>query len=388
MKKTKLKELYKLKTYSNYILLAAALIVFTVLELSGGLRRSHAHLMAVIGFSVILAVSLNLVVGFLGELSLGHAGFMCVGAYIGGLLAKQLTASMGNQTLALIISMIAGGLAAALFGFIVGLPALRLKGDYLAIVTLAFGEIVRNLFKNLPWFGGAMGLSTESYGTKLFIIAFIVAIIMIALMQNLIHSKHGRAITAIRDNEIAARAMGINVTFYKLFVFVFAAFFAGIAGVIYSAYATPVLYSYFSFNYSIEILVMVVLGGMGSITGSILAAALISVLNFVLQSNLSGDLAALKYLVYALILVFVVIFGNAPALKPIRDKLNLHNLKVKIFALFRKKQDPDVVLSDSAGWDAIPTKIPMDSVLSTDVVPSESSTLSPDPRKEDSTDGK
>ena len=143
MKKTKLKELYKLKTYSNYILLTAALIVFTVLELSGGLRRSHAHLMAVIGFSVILAVSLNLVVGFLGELSLGHAGFMCVGAYIGGLLAKQLTASMGNQTLALIISMIAGGLAAASIGIL----SFLLQGDLwewqtLCVVLAALSALV------------------------------------------------------------------------------------------------------------------------------------------------------------------------------------------------------------------------------------------------------
>ena len=133
-----------------------------------------------------------------------------------------------------ILSMLLGGLVAALFGFIVGMPALRLKGDYLAIATLAFGEIVRNIFKNLSLFGGAMGLSTQLYDSNsLFIVAIVTLLVVLFLSQNFIRSKHGRAVTAIRDNEIAARAMGINVTFYKLIVFVIAAFFAGVAGVIY-----------------------------------------------------------------------------------------------------------------------------------------------------------
>ena len=164
MKKTKLKELYKLKTYSNYILLTAALIVFTVLELSGGLRRSHAHLMAVIGFSVILAVSLNLVVGFLGELSLGHAGFMCVGAYIGGLLAKQLTASMGNQTLALIISMIAGGLAAASIGILsIGITGLYEIADIIAHLS---GQIKMTSDKRSPALMDGLKPEPEIYGME------------------------------------------------------------------------------------------------------------------------------------------------------------------------------------------------------------------------------
>ena len=270
----KSKQTFKLKYCINYICIALFLLVMVLFSSAGMLSRSTTNLLSQIAYSIILAVSLNLVVGFLGELSLGHAGFMCVGAYIGCLFANYLHTVMESDLLILILSMLVGGSVAAVFGFIIGLPALRLKGDYLAIVTLAFGEIVRNVFKNLEVFGGAMGLNTHKYSAdSLFIVAFITVLIVLFFIQNLIRSKHGRAITSIRDNEIAAKAMGINVTFYKLFVFVISAFFAGIAGTLYGHYATPVLYSFFSYNYSIEILVMVVLGGMGSINGSINAAA-------------------------------------------------------------------------------------------------------------------
>ena len=179
---------------------------------------------------------------------------MCVGAYLGGYIALQLSTVIESKLLVLIISMLAGGLIAAIFGLIVGLPALRLKGDYLAIVTLAFGEIVRTIFKNLDTFGKAMGMRTNAIkydsrsDTSLYIVAFIVVLLVLLTINNLIRSKHGRAITAIRDNEIAAKAMGINVTFYKLFVFVFSAFLAGIAGVIYGHCRTPVEGSFFSYN--------------------------------------------------------------------------------------------------------------------------------------------
>ena len=347
----------------------AALILFTLLQTSGGLKRSTANLLAEVGYSVILAVSLNLVVGFLGELSLGHAGFMCIGAYLGTLFMKVFSGFIPSRLGCLVISMILGGLCAAIFGFIVGLPALRLKGDYLAIVTLAFGEIVRNLFKNLPWFGGAMGYTSKAYGSTLFIVAFVTILVMLFVLQNLVRSKHGRAITAIRDNEIAARATGINVTYYKLAVFVIAAFFAGVAGVIYANYATPILYSFFSYNYSIEILVMVVLGSMGSITGSILAASFLTCINFYLKTNLTGDMAALKYLVYALILMIVVIFGNAPALRSFREK---YNIKALFGKFFRKKHNPAAERNDEGSWDRIPTKIKMDELLTVDVKSTES----------------
>ena len=372
---------FKLKYYINYIIVTAALILFIVMQSAGIMSRSLADLLSQIGYSIILAVSLNIVVGFLGELSLGHAGFMCIGAYLGTFLGAHLIDTIPNKMVVLLICMLAGGIIAALFGFLVGLPALRLKGDYLAIVTLAFGEIVRTIFKNLPWFGKSLGLTTKEitktvlYGdnkfkSHLFITAFVVVLVMLFLVQNLLRSKHGRAITAIRDNEIAARAMGINVTYYKLFVFVFSAFFAGVAGVLYGAYTEPILYSAFDFNYSIEILVMVVLGGMGSITGSILAASLITTVNFILTTKLSGDLAALKFLVYALILMVVVIFNNAPALRPIKEKFSFHALRARIAAR-QASRNPEKaaanIRSDAASWDRIPTKIAMDEILSVDM---------------------
>lgn len=372
MAKSKLLNKYKPKYYICYALVIVMLGVAMVLQSMGKLPTSMANLFVQIAYSIILAVSLNLVVGFLGELSLGHAGFMCIGAYLGSFLAIQLSEKIESKLIVLIISMIFGGAVAALFGFIVGLPALRLKGDYLAIVTLAFGEIVRTVCKNLPVFGGAMGLTTRQIkydtrkDTSLYIVAFITALVVLFLIQNLIRSKHGRAITAIRDNEIAAKAMGINVTFYKLFVFVIAAFFAGMAGVIYGHYTTPILYSVFSYNYSIEILVMVVLGGMASINGSIVAATLITFINFMLQKNLSGDAAAFKNLIYAIILIGMILFNNAPIFANLKNRIAPSSIMRR---MREKKAHPGDITDDSADWRVIPTKIKMDEILSTDLQP-------------------
>lgn len=371
------KDSFKLKHYINYIVIAAALVLFIGLNSAGELSRATLNLLPRIAYSIILATSLNLVVGFLGELSLGHAGFMCVGAYLGSYFSLFLHQYVDNMLVCFIISMIVGGLAAAVFGFIIGLPALRLKGDYLAIVTLAFGEIVRNIFKNLEVFGGAMGLKTAEIKIKsstLFVVGFIVVLIVLALIQNLIRSKHGRAITAIRDNEIATKAMGINVTFYKLFVFIISAFFAGVAGVIYGHYVTPISYTTFDYNYSIEILVMVVIGGMGSMNGSIIAATLITYVNSLLQSKLSGDLAAVRLLVYALVLIVVVIYNNAPALKSVRERFSLKSLMRKL----SKKNNPSSIKDDEAEWDRIPTKVHMDELLTVDLP---DNTYTPDPPK-------
>ena len=374
---------FKLKHYTNYIVVGAALVLFVILGSMGTLGRSNLGLLHRIAYSIVLAVSLNLVVGFLGELSLGHAGFMCVGAYIGCFFGLKMIDVIGNPLVTMILSMLIGGAVAAVFGFIIGLPALRLKGDYLAIVTLAFGEIVRNVFKNVGLFGGAKGMQTAkiSYDQKtLYIISFIVVLIVLFFVQNLIRSKHGRAITAIRDNEIAARAMGINVTYYKLFVFVVAAFFAGVAGVMYGFQVSPIEQSFFSYNYSIEILVMVVLGGMGSIGGSIAAATLITYVNFMLQNHLSGELAALKLLIYAIILILVVVFKNAPALKPLRERFNFRSLIRKITKSHAK---PHNISDDEAEWNRVETKIKMDELLSVDF--QQKNTYTPDKKskKED-----
>ena len=369
-----IKASFKLKNYLNYIILGLVFGLMLTLDKVGALNRSIPLLFNQIGYSIILAVSLNLVVGFLGELSLGHAGFMCVGAYLGTYVFNALNAGGVNNFIALLIAIIVGGAVAAVFGFIVGLPALRLRGDYLAIVTLAFGEIVRNICRNIPAFGGAQGLESvastaipKAKMLPLFFYCFVFLMIMLIVVQNLIRSKHGRAITAIRDNEIAAKSMGINVTYYKLFVFVISACFAGVAGVIYGASLSPVLYTAFSYNYSIEILVMVVLGGMGSINGSIIAATVITVLNHYLKAYLTGDMAAIKTLVYALILIFIIIYKNAPQLKNFRDRYNFKKLIEK----FRKKNAARIT-DDEARWDVVPTKIEMNEVLSTDLVVKES----------------
>ena len=356
-----------LKHNIGVIIVALFLVIFMILSFTGNLSMSSEFLLEKIAISILLAVSLGLVVGFLGELSLGQAGFMCIGAYLGGKVASLIAPSLGTNVPTLLISILAGGLTAAASGLLIGLPALRLKGDYLAIVTLAFGEIVKTIFLNTSAdsFGGATGLTTPRFDRHtLFIYAFIFVLIMLVVIQNLIRSKHGRAITAIRDSEIASRATGINVTRYKLLVFSLSAFFAGVAGVFYSFANYQVQCTKFDYNYSIEILVMVVLGGMGNINGSIISATLITILQVKLATVLTGNLAVLQNVLYALILVLIVIYNNSPKLKGFRDK---YNLKALLRKIIKPKVDPSVQKEDEARWDRVPTKINMDELLSMDV---------------------
>ncbi len=358
------------KHYINYTVIGIFTLVFGIISLAGGhFNSSMLFLLEKIAISIILSVSLSLVVGFLGELSLGHAGFMCVGAYLSGKIAAVLQPIIGDGPLSLIIALVVGGCVAAICGVIIGIPALRLRGDYLAIVTLAFGEIVKSIFQNTSdgSFGGALGLETPRYDKNyLYIWAFVLVLITLAVIQNFIRSKHGRAVTAIRDNEIAAKATGINVTKYKLLAFTISAFFAGIAGVLYSFSNYRVQSAKFGYNYSIEILVMVVLGGMGSINGAIIAATLITFLNTRLATVLTGDLAVLQNLLYALILIVIVIYNNAPKLKGFRDRYNFGILLNKIF---KRRNDPGHVKDDDAKWDVVPTKIEMNEILSIDMTP-------------------
>ena len=360
----------KLNHYINYIVIGLITLVMGTISLVGGrFDNSLLFLMEKIAISIILAVSLSLVVGFLGELSLGHAGFMCVGAYLGGKVAALLVPVLGDGILSFLVALVVGCGAAAICGMVIGIPALRLRGDYLAIVTLAFGEIVKSLFQNSSSesFGGSLGLDTPRFDKNyLYIIALVLVLITLALVQNYIRSKHGRAVTAIRDNEIAARASGINVTKYKLLTFILSAALAGVAGVLYSFSNYTVQSMKFGYNYSIEILVMVVLGGMGSINGSILAATLITFLNTKLATVLTGDLAVLQNLLYALILIVIVIYNNAPALKSFRDRYNVGVLAKK---LIKHRNDPAHIHDDEAKWDVVPTKISMDEVLSVDMKP-------------------
>ena len=348
-----IKKNFEWKGCINYVVVAAFAIFFSVLHSTGNLERSTRFLLEKITYSAVLAVSLCLVVGFLGELSLGHAAFMGLGAYIGGYMETYVYASFTDAAplVSIIVSMLIGGLVAAFFGLIIGLPALRLKGDYLAIVTLAFGEIVRTVFQNSGTFGAELGMDTYRY-KEIFIVGFVVLLITMFVVQNLVRSKQGRAIMAIRDNEIAARSMGINVTYYKLMVFMLSAFFAGIAGVLFSN-TNRVSSGTFGYSYSIDILVMVVLGGMRSISGVIVSAVLITWINTELATVLTGNLAALQNVIYSLILIGIVVFNHAPGLKDFRKKYNFRTLAAKIFKKKSSAAPVSEPVSDNVGPSSV-----------------------------------
>ena len=292
---------------------AALLAVMSVLLYTGSLTRQVTNMLVPTAVYIVMAVSLNLVVGLLGELSLGHAGFMSVGLFSGCLVAIALADTALPLAVRLPVSMLAGGLIAAVFGLLVGLPALRLRGDYLAIVTLACGEIIKNVITNLNFTGGALGLNTTAIyaGAKeLLPYGAVLVLLTVAVMLNLKRSKYGRAIMAIRDNRIAAESVGLNVTQYKLAVFVIAAFFAGSAGVLYGHSLANIKAAAFDYNMSIEILVIVVLGGMGSVPGSVISAIVLTVLPEALRG-----VDSYRMLVYAIVLILVMQATNNPTMK-------------------------------------------------------------------------
>ena len=313
-----MKKLLKNKDALTLIFITVLFGVMAVLLYTGASSRQLANMLIPISAYIVMAVSLNLVVGFLGELSLGHAGFMSVGLFSGCLVSIALYNTL-PEVIRIPVSMIAGGLVAALFGLVVGLPALRLKGDYLAIVTLACGEIIKNIITNLDITGGAVGLNTgEIYSNSKTLLpyAFVLVLLTVLVMMNLKKSKHGRAIMAIRDNRIAAESIGLNVTYYKLAVFIIAAFFAGAAGVLYGHSFANIKAASFDYNMSIEILVIVVLGGMGSIPGSIIAAIVLQALPELLR-----DFADYRMLLYAVVLIIVMLTTNNPKVKAFFAKI-------------------------------------------------------------------
>ena len=289
---------------------AALFVVMSVLLYTGNLTRQVTNMLVPMAVYIVMAVSLNLVVGLLGELSLGHAGLMSVGLFSGCLVAIALTETALPLGIRLPVSMLAGGLVAAVFGLLVGLPALRLRGDYLAIVTLACGEIIKTIINNLSVTGGAKGLDTsEIYADTRTLLPFAIVLIflVVLVMMNLKNSRHGRAIMAIRDNRIAAESNGVNVTYYKLMVFVLAAFFAGMAGVLYGHTLANIKPAMFDYNMSIEILVIVVLGGMGSIRGSIIATIILRALPEVLR-----QVADYRMLAYSVLLIVIMLLNSSP----------------------------------------------------------------------------
>ena len=256
----------------------------------------------------IVAIGLNLCVGYLGELSIGHAGFMCVGAFSSAFCTKLLQDSIQNEVVLFLIAIAVGTVAAAFFGFLIGIPVLRLRGDYLAIITLGFGEIIRVVLTNIDsvlgfdFTYGAAGLKRIPKFSSVTLV-FICVVLSCFFIHTMMKSKHGRAILSIRDNEIASESVGVNTTYYKTMAFVFSAMLAGIAGCLYAGYLGSLYPSTFKFMKSIEILVIVVLGGMGSMLGSIVSATVLTVLPELLRS-----VADYRMVAYSLALVIMMIF--------------------------------------------------------------------------------
>ena len=299
----------------NLALILALWGTFAALIGQGAITNYWSGILIMVGINIILAVSLNIATGYLGQLPLGHAGFMAVGAYAGGIFLKSTPVAdllkAGNEAACLpyvIGALVVCAVVAGIFGLIIGIPALRLRGDYLAIITLGFGEIIRVALTNIDsllgfkFTYGAAGLKRIPKFSG-FHLVFICVVLSCTLIHMIMKSRHGRAILSIRENEIAAESVGINTTYYKTMAFVVSAMLAGIAGCLYAGYLGSLYPATFKFMKSIEILVMVVLGGMGSMLGSILSAAALTILPELLRS-----VADYRMVAYSLALVLMMIF--------------------------------------------------------------------------------
>lgn len=340
-------------SFATILLVTAAFIIVTALNSAGALSNLFQGLLVPICAYMIMALSLNLTVGVLGELSLGHAGFMSVGAFTGAVVSMSLTGTVSSALLRLVIALIAGAVVAGIFGFLIGLPVLRLKGDYLAIVTLAFGEIIRSLITCIYVGVDSRGLhfslkSAEALGLEAggraiikgpmgavglqkistFTIGFIMVIITLALIFTLVDSRAGRAIMAIRDNRIAAESVGIPITKYKMMTFITSAALAGMAGVLYGLNYSTFTAVKFNYNTSILVLVFVVLGGIGNMRGSVIAAPLLLILPELLRG-----LNDYRMLIYAVVLIVVMIMTNnasaRAAISKITDRIAVFFMKRK-----------------------------------------------------------
>ncbi|EOS78405.1 branched-chain amino acid transport system permease [Lachnospiraceae bacterium 10-1] len=347
MKKLKLSKNIKDNSIT-YGIIIIAYVIMQIMIKTGHVSSLMQGLLVPLCVYIILAVSLNLTVGILGELSLGHAGFMCVGAFTGAFFSKCMQDVITIDLLRFILAILIGAISAGIIGLLIGMPVLRLKGDYLAIVTLAFGEIIKNIM-NVLYIGkddsglhfsmkDSLSLGLDAEGTVIingaqgitgtpknstFTIGVILIILTLFIVLNLIHSRDGRAIMSIRDNLIAAESIGINITKYKLMAFSISAALAGIAGVLYShnlssLMATP---KNFGYNMSIMILVFVVLGGIGNIRGSIISAVILTLLPEVLRG-----LSNYRMLIYSIVLIVMMLFNWSPKLINLREKYSLKRL--------------------------------------------------------------
>ncbi|MDO5695997.1 MAG: branched-chain amino acid ABC transporter permease [Eubacteriales bacterium] len=311
-----------------YLVTAVALVLLYLLVMQLDNQVYYSKILVLMLINIVLAVSLNVTVGCLGQITLGHAGFMSVGAYTAALVSKSMVTGSNIGLPQYMLALLCGGIVAGVVGIIVGIPALRLKGDYLAIITLAFGEIIRVLIEYFDFTGGGVGLSKIPRLSKAsqVTIIFWLAIVCVVVMYVIMTSRHGRAVLAIRDDEIAAEASGVNTTYYKTFAFTLSAIFAGIAGGIYAHSQGILQAKTFDFNYSINILVMVVLGGMGSFTGAILSAIVLTILPEVLRG-----FNEYRMISYAVVLILIMIFRPRGLLG--RSEFSLR----KLARIFKKK---------------------------------------------------
>ncbi|MBT2646904.1 branched-chain amino acid ABC transporter permease [Bacillus sp. ISL-34] len=280
-----------------WLSIVLALIFFGIMQYTisnGMLNPFYINTLMFIGINIMLATSLHLIIGITGQFSIGHAGFLAVGAYASAVMTMKLE-------LPFIMAVLAGGVIAAVAGMVIGVPSLRLKGDYLAIATLGFGEIVRIVLLNIDYVGGASGMQVSHLTTWPWVFACVM--ITVIVIRNFTNSTHGRACISVREDETAADAMGINTTYYKVAAFVIGAFFAGIAGSLYAHNFYIIQPSNFGFLKSFDILIFVVLGGLGSLSGSVLAAILLTIVTTFLQ-----DYPETRMIIYSLVLILMMIF--------------------------------------------------------------------------------
>lgn len=360
MKRIKNLNKFTLTNVKCYGIVLIAFAILYPLQAAGLISNSISGQLVPICTYIVMAISLNLTVGFLGELSLGHAGFMSVGAFSGVVTAAALSnAGVTAGPVILLISIIVGGIVAGVAGLLIGIPVIRLRGDYLAIVTLAFGEIIKNII-NCVYVGidasglhvsmtsadalnladgrivingpqGAVGITKlATFGSGVILIVFALFVVL-----NFINSKSGRAVTAIRDNRIAAESVGIGITKYKLTAFIISAVIAGMAGALYAMNFSTIAAKKFDFNTSILILVFVVLGGMGNITGSIIATALLYMLPELLR-----QFADYRMLIYAVVLIVVMLATNS-------EKAKAYAARIKDVLNFKKKTSGNVGKGES-----------------------------------------
>ena len=344
------------KNMITYLVVTVGFVIMQTLSSMGMLGSAMKGYLVPLCAYIVLAVSLNLLVGVCGELSLGHAGFMGIGAFTGIVIAAVLQPVVPNTVLRLVIAMFCGGIMAGVFGFLIGIPALRLRGDYLAIVTLAFGEVLKNIVGNLYIGMDAEGLHVSVISAKFqlleggkmlldgpvgatgitkissFAMGYVLILFTLFVVLNLINSKEGRAIKAVRDNRIAAESVGINVTTFRMKAFVVSAFLAGMAGVLFGLNMSSLAPAKFNFNTSINILVFVVLGGMGNILGSIISATVLYILPEAMR-----ELEDYRMILYAIVLILVMLATWSPKFKNFLEATSAL-IKEKITKLFKKKE--------------------------------------------------